>query len=111
MELIGCLVKTENLSLFCKLRGLNTKTDAKILMNQLCSPPTPTCPSTDSILQLDIILPHRQEEEEDKKTAEVGRQTKQRQKRKSQEEVGCTVSALKAEEEKVTAARTWLLVR
>ena len=33
-------------------------------MKQLCYPPTPICPSTDSILQLDIIPPHRQGEEE-----------------------------------------------
>ncbi|KAK2825921.1 hypothetical protein Q5P01_020135 [Channa striata] len=95
-----------------KLHGVKTKEDANIHMNHLCYPPTPICPSTDSILQLDITLPHRQEEREEEKTeAEVGRQTTQRKRRTSREEVGSTVPALDAEQEKVTAARTWSLVR
>lgn len=46
-----------------------------------CSP-TSICPSTDSILQLDIIFPHTREEEEEEeekeeeeKEEDVGRQT------------------------------------
>lgn len=103
-------------SLFCKLCGIKTKEDGNVHMKQLCYSPTPICPSTDSILQLDIILPHRQgeeEEEEEKREAEVGRQTKQTEKEEEEPRGGGqhTFSSRKAEEEKVKAARTWPLVR
>ena len=80
-------------------------------MKQLCYPPTPICPSTDSILQLDITLPHRQEEEEEEeeREAEVGRITKHTE--KGEPRGGGQHGSRKAEEEKVTAARTWPLVR
>ena len=63
----GCLGRGDNTevsSSFCKLCGIKTKEDGSVHMKQLCYPPAPICPSTDSILQLDIILPHRQGEEE-----------------------------------------------
>lgn len=59
----------ESLS-FCERCGVRTKEDGNIHMKQLCYPPSPICPSTGSILQLDIILPHRQEEGEEKEEEE-----------------------------------------
>lgn len=56
-------------------------------MRQLCYHPAPICPSTDSILQLDIS-PSTQTSGRKKrrggKEAEVGRQTKQRQRRQAE---------------------------
>lgn len=62
-------------------------------MKQLCYHPAPICPSTDFILQLDIILPHRRGEKRRRSVRQRwgGKQNRQR---KSQEEVGSTVSAL-----------------
>ena len=91
-------------------------------MKQLCYPPAPICPSTASILQLDIILPHRQgeeeekEEEEKKREAEVGRRTNQTEEEEEPRGGGgggqhSFGSRNKAEEEKVKAVRTWPLVR
>lgn len=71
-------------------------------MKQLWCPPSHICPSTDTILQLDIIPPHKQgeedTEEEEKREAEVGRQTKQTE----EEEAGRqrSFSSHQAEEEK-----------
>lgn len=88
-------------------------------MKQLCYHPAPIYPSTDSILQLDIILPHRrggeeeEKEEEERRGAEVGRQTKQTEEEEEEPRGGGQHSfgSHKAEEEKVKAARTWPLVR